>query len=115
MARTLKLSARPSAPSPVVADFIEANLKDRIEYRSADKIGVICPLHDDNHASMVMRLDNGVWWCYACGNTGNIHSLRKHLKLGTKVLARLPRPKNREKKRRGRVLEDPCCINGRSA
>lgn len=32
---------------------------------------VLCPFHDDTHPSMSVNLDNGLFYCFACGAGGS--------------------------------------------
>lgn len=36
-----------------------------------NKMLVHCPFHDDQHASMWFNVENGLWKCEACGESGN--------------------------------------------
>lgn len=35
-----------------------------------------CPVHGDSHASASVNVAKGVWYCYACGATGQVDSAR---------------------------------------
>jgi len=36
-----------------------------------NEYNVVCPFHDDKHASMSVNTENGVWYCHGCGEKGN--------------------------------------------
>ena len=36
-----------------------------------------CPLHEDNHPSLSINVEEGLWKCHSCGEGGNIEKLAK--------------------------------------
>lgn len=93
-------------PSPMVAKFIEDNLK--VEYTGTTEVGVVCPFHEDTKASMSINRLNGLWQCYGCGENGNLYTLRHRLKYRFETLPRRPKAKNPSRSGRRQLPEDPC-------
>lgn len=46
---------------------------------NTQEILVSCPFHKDNHPSMSISLEKGVYHCFSCGRSGSIESLFKDL------------------------------------
>jgi len=42
-----------------------------IDSTSSDKYKIVCPFHNDINASMIINLDDGDFFCFGCGETGN--------------------------------------------
>jgi hypothetical protein len=39
--------------------------------RSGDELAFLCPLHDDNHPSLFLNEERGLWFCFACHEGGD--------------------------------------------
>lgn len=57
--------------------FIEAHL--HVESRQGAEYNVRCPIHDEQHASMRINVDKGVWFCHSCKGRGGMAKLAKLL------------------------------------
>lgn len=49
----------------------------QVHGRSGNEASVICPYHDDNHASASFNMDKGLFFCYTCAAKGTAKSLAK--------------------------------------
>ena len=61
-----------------LTDYIEELLGQPIPERSQNAM-VKCPLHGEQHASMSIDLDRGLWVCFACGEKGGLNRLARLL------------------------------------
>lgn len=59
-----------------LTDVIEKLLDTPIPERSQNAM-VRCPFHGDEHASMSVDLDRGLWVCFGCGEKGGINKLAR--------------------------------------
>lgn len=61
-----------------LTDVVEDLLGIPIPERSPNAM-VRCPFHGDEHASMSIDLDRGLWVCFGCGEKGGINRLSRML------------------------------------
>ena len=61
-----------------LTDVVEDLLGQPIPERSPNAM-VRCPFHGDEHASMSIDLDRGLWVCFGCGEKGGINRLSRLL------------------------------------
>lgn len=61
-----------------LTDVIEELLGHPIPERSQNAM-VRCPLHGEQHSSMSIDLDRGLWVCFACGEKGGLNRLSRLL------------------------------------
>ena len=57
----------------------EALLGYKLRPNSEGEVMVKCPLHDDQHPSLAINVNKGVWFCHAGCGSGSIHSFAKRL------------------------------------
>lgn len=43
---------------------------------------IVCPLHKDVNPSMIVNLEDGSWFCFGCGKSGNALSFVKEVETG---------------------------------
>ena len=61
-----------------LTDVVEELLGHPVPERSQNAM-VKCPFHGDEHASMSVDLDRGLWVCFGCGEKGGINRLSRLL------------------------------------
>lgn len=61
-----------------LTDVVEELLGQPIPERSQNAM-VKCPFHGDEHASMSVDLDRGLWVCFGCGEKGGLNRLSRLL------------------------------------
>src|SRR5581483_4670773 len=55
---------------------------------SGGRITALCPLHDDRTPSFSMNAETGQWRCHACGEYGNLRTLKRKLGRGEAMVER---------------------------
>lgn len=61
-----------------LTDVIEGLLGQPVPERAQNAM-VRCPFHGDEHASMSIDLDRGLWCCFGCGEKGGLNRLARLL------------------------------------
>lgn len=61
-----------------LTDVVEELLGHPVPERSQNAM-VKCPFHGDEHASMSIDLDRGLWVCFGCGEKGGLNRLSRML------------------------------------
>jgi len=61
-----------------LTDVVEELLGHPVPERSQNAM-VKCPFHGDEHASMSVDLDRGLWVCFGCGEKGGLNRLSRML------------------------------------
>lgn len=62
-----------------VVDVVKQHLF-KVREAGPTNLIALCPFHDDRSPSFAINIQNGLWLCYACGESGNFRSFL--LKLG---------------------------------
>lgn len=57
--------------------FVEAHLD--VESRHGSEYNIRCPLHGEQHASMRINVEKGVWFCHGCKARGGMKALAQKL------------------------------------
>ena len=53
---------------------------EREHFNSAgDELMVLCPFHKEKNPSFSLNVDKGVFYCFGCGESGNIYHLVEHI------------------------------------
>lgn len=68
--------------SKFTADMVRKYFETRLPGRRLPAAGngnIHCPFHDDQHTSLSLNIDKGVWSCKGCGNQGGILEFEKLL------------------------------------
>lgn len=60
------------------ADFFKENICELKMNAFGQALG-LCPLHEDSNPSFSCNVENGLWKCHACNNSGNVFQLAKLL------------------------------------
>ena len=53
---------------------------ERQHFNSAgDELMALCPFHEEKYPSFSLNVDKGVFYCFGCGESGNIYHLIEHI------------------------------------
>ncbi|MCB9094717.1 MAG: hypothetical protein H6621_06575 [Halobacteriovoraceae bacterium] len=51
-------------------------LNQELKFRT--QVMAKCPFHNDNKPSLSINLEKGLYYCFGCGEKGNLTTLKKH-------------------------------------
>lgn len=46
---------------------------------TSDKIKILCPFHSDENPSLLINIEQGTWYCFGCGRSGDAEAFVKNM------------------------------------